>query len=146
MGRRSWGSPASDSPDLDLDREALIAFLKERENAMQSEKFRPHFDTMINLGHLGVIVTLFITVGGTWMSNQSSIDAGAEARKQYIPIIQSLQEDSIGQKERQDAQGQAILQLRDAQAKTTDVLMKVVVDLERMKTILERSVSEPRAN
>lgn len=135
MGRRNWSSPDPDSSGLDLDREAIAEELGRRSREMAQ---RPHFDSTINLGHLGVIATLILTVGGMWMSNQSSIDAGAEARKQYIPIINASAEKLIEQGERQDSQAQAILQLRDAQAKTTEVLMKVVVDLERMKTLLER--------
>jgi hypothetical protein len=106
---------------------------------MESVKYEP----TINLGQVGTMVTVAISVLTVYAITYKSLQYGEEARTKYIPIIEKLVETQNTITNRQENQGDAILQMRSLQQTTSEALGKIAIDLAIVKTNVENRMKGP---
>lgn len=101
---------------------------------MYTEQLKPHLNMDVNLGQL---LTISVLLGGfiyTYSGLASSVTQNDQARLKYVPILEALVTNSATQAERIRLQEQTIVQMQNLDAKISETLNRLSVDIAIIKT------------
>lgn len=112
--------------------------------SLTKERWRPSFDTTINFGHIGVIISVLFSGAGVYFSMAHSIEESEIFRIKYSTIVDSMVTVDKLHDERMLNNSAAIHQINEAMTNLSKTIKELETDIAVVKTLVSGERKEER--